>query len=396
MQTMTLFIGDITIGDRFRKDMGDLDDLASSMRELGLLQPVLVNSKNELVAGLRRLRAAEQLGWREITVCRIESIDDMTCAAMAELDENRCRKNFSPTEAVNAGRRIEELLKPGADAARRLSQFRPRDNDIEQVCGGGNLPQPLPQSQSNRPVKPAGRVRKAAAAAAGMSERSYVKAREIVVAAETNPEVREIVEEMDRTNNIDGPYKKMKVNEQRKKARRALKKQPLLTDREIANETGCPIKIVIETRRTLEALGLIKEKLEGGMAKKYELRDALGNVVPDELCDLFGDPFLVTTADKLAEIEHHLGTLQAAVRSKAAASRSFDAVGFDQDVDRVRRSIKSLTDKARDAVPYSVCPTCCGSNPSRELECSMCHGCGWLPKKQVPESESNEHIVEEI
>ena len=40
---MELKIQDIKVGDRFRKDLGDLQILASSIQEMGLLQPIVVN-----------------------------------------------------------------------------------------------------------------------------------------------------------------------------------------------------------------------------------------------------------------------------------------------------------------------------------------------------------------
>jgi ParB-like chromosome segregation protein Spo0J len=52
-----LKIADIKVGNRHRKDMGDLTSLADSIREEGLLQPIGVTEKFELVFGERRLRA---------------------------------------------------------------------------------------------------------------------------------------------------------------------------------------------------------------------------------------------------------------------------------------------------------------------------------------------------
>ena len=57
-------IDSITVsGHRFRKDFGDLIGLAASMRELGLLQPIVVTTDGRLLCGERRLRAAKLLGW---------------------------------------------------------------------------------------------------------------------------------------------------------------------------------------------------------------------------------------------------------------------------------------------------------------------------------------------
>ena len=51
-------ITDINVGDRHRRDMGDLTTLADSIRQEGLLQPIGVTDRHELVFGERRIRAA--------------------------------------------------------------------------------------------------------------------------------------------------------------------------------------------------------------------------------------------------------------------------------------------------------------------------------------------------
>src|SRR5512144_471416 len=51
---------------RHRQDMGDLQTLADSMSEIGLLQPIGVTADFALVFGERRLRAAGMLGWTTV------------------------------------------------------------------------------------------------------------------------------------------------------------------------------------------------------------------------------------------------------------------------------------------------------------------------------------------
>jgi hypothetical protein len=64
----TMPITDVKVGKRIRKDMGDIEGLADSIRELGLLQPIVVFPDGRLILGERRLRAAKLLGWKEIPV----------------------------------------------------------------------------------------------------------------------------------------------------------------------------------------------------------------------------------------------------------------------------------------------------------------------------------------
>lgn len=57
-------VGSIQVGTRHRTDLGDIDTLAASIREHGLLQPITVAIDGVLVCGRRRLAAIRQLGWR--------------------------------------------------------------------------------------------------------------------------------------------------------------------------------------------------------------------------------------------------------------------------------------------------------------------------------------------
>ena len=61
-------ISDIKIEERFRKDLGNLSDLAESIAAQGLLQPIGIDDNNTLVFGLRRLYAVrDMLHWTDIS-----------------------------------------------------------------------------------------------------------------------------------------------------------------------------------------------------------------------------------------------------------------------------------------------------------------------------------------
>jgi ParB family chromosome partitioning protein len=64
----TVAISSIKVGKRYRRDMGDIAWLASSITDLGLLNPITVDEERRLLAGHRRLLACKQLGWKEIPV----------------------------------------------------------------------------------------------------------------------------------------------------------------------------------------------------------------------------------------------------------------------------------------------------------------------------------------
>jgi ParB family transcriptional regulator, chromosome partitioning protein len=91
-------ISAIRVEGRHRVDVGDLDSLADSLRELGQLQPILVTADLRLIAGARRLAAAQSLGWAEIEAKVTQGLTDAAAFLRAERDENTCRKSFTPTE----------------------------------------------------------------------------------------------------------------------------------------------------------------------------------------------------------------------------------------------------------------------------------------------------------
>jgi len=103
-------IKSIKVGDRFREDMGDLTHLIDSIKEKGIVQPLTISSKKELVAGERRLRAAKEAGLTKVPVI-IRKISSELDGREIELIENAARKDFTWVERANLEKRIFELKK---------------------------------------------------------------------------------------------------------------------------------------------------------------------------------------------------------------------------------------------------------------------------------------------
>ena len=61
-------VANIIVGERHRRDMGDIDGLAASIAEIGLLNPITIDENGRLLAGARRLAACKQLGLEQIEV----------------------------------------------------------------------------------------------------------------------------------------------------------------------------------------------------------------------------------------------------------------------------------------------------------------------------------------
>ena len=104
-------IGDIKVKRRVRKDMGDLESLAESMRHFGQINPIVITKKNVLIAGERRFEAAKILGWRTINAVINEFPDELSRLEY-EVEENVQRQDFTPEEVAEATRRIYRLKNP--------------------------------------------------------------------------------------------------------------------------------------------------------------------------------------------------------------------------------------------------------------------------------------------
>jgi N6-adenosine-specific RNA methylase IME4/ParB-like chromosome segregation protein Spo0J len=179
-------IDEIVVGQRIRRDMGDLSGLAGSIAELGLLQPIGIRPDGILIWGERRLRAAELLGRTEIEV----KIVDLDQVARGEYAENTFRKDFTLSEAVAIKRALEPIER--AKAKERMLAGKPSEKFSE----GGNALDKI-------------------AKATGVHRTTLAKAEAIVDAAEAEPEkFGKLLDDMDRTGRANGVYRRLKIARQ--------------------------------------------------------------------------------------------------------------------------------------------------------------------------------------
>ena len=112
---------------RQKMEAGALQELAESIREQGVMQPLLVrlvsSGKYEIIAGERRFRAATIAGLKEVPVL-VSSADDQAAAAMA-LVENMQREDLNPLEeSQGLARLIEEFGFTHEQAAKAVGKSR--------------------------------------------------------------------------------------------------------------------------------------------------------------------------------------------------------------------------------------------------------------------------------
>jgi len=93
---------------RSRMDEASLEELADSIREQGIMQPILVRpvdgGRFEIIAGERRWRAAQRAGLAEIPVL-VKSVPDQAALALA-LIENIQREDLNPLEEAQGLQRL--------------------------------------------------------------------------------------------------------------------------------------------------------------------------------------------------------------------------------------------------------------------------------------------------
>ncbi|MBQ1450678.1 MAG: ParB N-terminal domain-containing protein [Eggerthellaceae bacterium] len=138
---MLIDIDRIVVGDRIRKDFGDIEELADDIRENGLINPPVVNKEYVLLAGERRLRACKLLGWPQIEV-RMMDTRDAEHELNIEISENDVRKGFTKSERVDYIKRLLRIEQAKAKerqgertSARNLTEVQRSDEATAEQFG---------------------------------------------------------------------------------------------------------------------------------------------------------------------------------------------------------------------------------------------------------------------
>jgi ParB family chromosome partitioning protein len=133
-------------------DEGKIEELAASIRNQGIIQPLVVRPKGdnfELIAGERRWRAAMKAGLTRVPVV-VRDADDHEALQLA-LVENLQREDLNPIEEANGYRRLQEEFRwSQEEVAERVGKSRPAiansirllglPAEVQQEVSAGNLP----------------------------------------------------------------------------------------------------------------------------------------------------------------------------------------------------------------------------------------------------------------
>lgn len=120
-----------------RSDAGDLTELTSSIKEQGVLEPLLVQPRDGqwmIIAGERRWRASKEAGLNEVPCIELD-IDDKAVAEIA-LVENLQRKDLSVWEVADGLRDLAERFGYTHDQiAQRIGKSRPSVTESLAIAG---------------------------------------------------------------------------------------------------------------------------------------------------------------------------------------------------------------------------------------------------------------------
>jgi site-specific DNA-methyltransferase (adenine-specific) len=189
---------EIFIGERRRKEMGDVHDLASDIRENGLINPITVRPPNEterelgisqkfiLVAGGRRTGALMLLGWPEIPVYVRESMDELKHRIL-ELHENVKRKQMTWDEEALAMQEIVQIREAMAEA--KGEKITQAEIAIELNINKGTLTRNI---QAAEALQAQPELKKSASRKAALRVREVVRHNEMLTAQQIMSEQRAI------------------------------------------------------------------------------------------------------------------------------------------------------------------------------------------------------------
>ena len=129
--------------DQPRTDPGDLTELTASIREKGVLEPLLVKptimGRWMIIAGERRWRAASEAGLEEVPCIEMD-VDDSGVAEIA-LIENMQRKDLTPWEEADGLRALcERFGYTHEDVARKVGKSR---STVTEALSIASIPEPI-------------------------------------------------------------------------------------------------------------------------------------------------------------------------------------------------------------------------------------------------------------
>lgn len=105
-----VLVKNLRVEGSFREDQGNIDELRDSIVAKGLLQPLTVSKDGRVLAGRRRLAAAQAAGLETVPVLIVDTINELDEREI-ELFENLHRKDLTWQERMRLTVRIHDLMR---------------------------------------------------------------------------------------------------------------------------------------------------------------------------------------------------------------------------------------------------------------------------------------------
>ena len=113
----------LVIADRHRTDFGDIEALAQSLTEYGLLQPPTITPEGFVLVGARRVKAAQFLGWRTINVWVRSGLSDRLGQLLSEHADHTMHKPLTTLESASLYRELKAVLEDEAALRQASTRF---------------------------------------------------------------------------------------------------------------------------------------------------------------------------------------------------------------------------------------------------------------------------------
>jgi ParB family chromosome partitioning protein len=211
-------LDEITVGHPYRRDLGNIRELADSIDRIGLLHPITLTPSYVLISGNRRLAALRLLGRTSTEIWIVPGVSDKLSTVLAIQDENALQKALTPIEQAELYAELKALY--AQDAARRDSETRfgsPARTEHLLSAEDGAAESAAPQSPT---PKTSGEARtQAARAVTGRDSRSMleqvVELQRLAADDDADPMVRqaaaEALLELNQDGKVNGRYLRVKL-----------------------------------------------------------------------------------------------------------------------------------------------------------------------------------------
>ena len=125
-------INSIKTNNKYLRLDSNVDKLKKSIETVGVINPLVLNLDNVLIAGGRRYSALKELGHTEVPIIRIDKSDLMQ--ELISIDENLVRKDLNNLEleqSLSRGKEIYENIYPEAIKFTEEDLTQPENNELQ-------------------------------------------------------------------------------------------------------------------------------------------------------------------------------------------------------------------------------------------------------------------------